>query len=146
MMALAPATAGAVGEMPALTSPVAPPLALQMTDVQPKLARIVEALDRGRSDLALRLIDPASSTRDNRIAFLRNYYAFQQGQKVIELVSSSFSSQSSESALIVQGALKIRLENVTENQFLRDLHIKATFERKNGKPVLTRLESSYPKP
>lgn len=129
-------------------APLAPPSppVLTLADVQPKLAVIMSALDRGRDDLAMDVLDPAWNNRDVRIEFLKGYYQFLQGHRVSQLNGASFRSKNTDSTFVVNGVLNLTLIDAGSSSTTRDLHIKAAFVRKDGKPIMTRLEASPAKP
>lgn len=140
VVALAPTPAAIQSSVPA-QAPEPSPNPLSMSEVQPKLAQIMGALDRGRGDLVMDAVDPAWNTRDARIAFLRDYYQFLQGQKISQLNNTSFRSHSRDTSLVVNGVFSIKMVDSFENTVSRDLHIKATFVRQKGRAILTTVEA-----
>lgn len=117
-----------------------------MEDVQPLLAQVVAALDSGVGENALAALDPGWNKGEVRMAYLKGYYKFLQGERITGLNNVSFRSRGGESTFVVNGVLNMKLAGAFDSTTSRDLHLKATFIRHKGKPALTKLEVASAKP
>lgn len=141
-VAVAPPTPAAVAPpAPVVAEPPRPAPRISMADVQPTLVNVIGAMQSGRAENVLQMVDAASRRADG-LAFSEAYNKTVSGAKAVNLGKVSFRGAPQDDQLVVDGTIQLMVMDGNSVTTPKDLHIKAWFVARAGTPVLTRLSAT----
>ncbi len=111
---------------------------LRMADVQPLLAQLLGALQSGRGEQAVRLVERSSRT-DGDARFVEAYNRTLAGSRVVRLGQVQFAGKNGGEQLVVDGVVQLQLQDETLQMVTREFVLRALFASRAGQPVMTQL-------
>ncbi|RYX90933.1 MAG: hypothetical protein EOO28_27435 [Comamonadaceae bacterium] len=116
---------------------------VKLTDVQPTLAYVVSAVQSGRVENVLALLEPSSRRSDTSNQFAQAYGRALAGARTVYLGQVRFSSAPSpDDQLVVDGVIQLYVQDQNSVTTPRDFPVRAFFVSRGGSPVLTRLSTT----
>jgi len=119
---------------------------LKISDAQPTLSGLLDAIQSGRADRVLGWVDPAWRNAAHEAQFVQVFNQVVAGQAVSALEKVHFSGHNDQLNLIVNGELELKFQDVSSQTQQRGLQIRAYFLHRDGRAVLTRLVASKSSP
>jgi len=112
-----------------------------MLDVQPLLAQLLGALQSGRGEQVIRLVDRAARQGDGGARFADIYNRTVSGSRSVKLGPVQFAGRSGAEQLVVDGVVLLHLQDEGAQISTRELVLRASFASRGGQPVLTQLSA-----
>ena len=133
--------------VPALAAMAVPVVAAasdspRMVDVQPLLAQLLGALQSGRGDQVIRLVDRSARQGDSGARFADVYNRTISGSRAVKLGPVQFAGRNGGDHLVVDGVVLLHLQDEGSQNSTRELVVRALFALRGGQPVLTQLSAS----
>ena len=113
-----------------------------LADVQPMLANVIGAMQSGRADNVLQMVDASSRRSDGGAAFSEAYNRTVFGAKTVQLGKVTLSSLPLDDQLVVDGTVQLMVMDGNSVTTSKDLYIRAWFVARAGSPVLTRISAT----
>jgi hypothetical protein len=112
-----------------------------MSEVQPLLNQLLGALQSGRGDAAVRLIDTMARQSGAGAGFSEAYERTLGGGRLLRIGQVQFAGRPSGDQLVVDGVLQLQLQASGEDaaSASREFVLRAVFSSRGGQPVLTQL-------
>lgn len=112
-----------------------------MSEVQPLLNQLLGALQTGRGEGALRLIDTMARQNGAGTGFSEAYERTLDGRRLLRIGQVQFAGRSADDQLVVDGVLQLQLQGSGEDpaSISREFVMRAVFASRSGQPVLTQL-------
>ena len=130
----APMAAAIVVPTPVVESP-------RMLDVQPLLAQLLGALQSGRGEQVIRLVDNSARQGDGGARFADVYNRTISGARSVKLGPVQFAGRRGSDQLVVDGVVLLHLQDEGAQTSTRELVLRALFASRGGQPVLTQLSA-----
>jgi hypothetical protein len=113
----------------------------RMSEVQPLLNQLLGALQSGRGDAAVRLIDTMARQSGAGAGFSEAYERTLGGGRLLRIGQVQFAGRPSGDQLVVDGVLQLQLQASGEDAAAapREFVLRAVFASRGGQPVLTQL-------
>lgn len=112
-----------------------------MSDVQPLLSQLLGALQSGRGDAAVRLIDTMARQSGAGAGFSEAYERALGGGRLLRIGQVQFAGRPMGDQLVVDGVLQLNVQASGEDVAAasREFVLRASFVSRGGQPVLTQL-------
>lgn len=113
----------------------------RMSEVQPLLNQLLGALQSGRGDAAVRLIDSMARQNGAGAGFPEAYERTLGGRRLLRIGQVRFAGRPADDQLVVDGVLQLQVQTDGEDMAAasREFILRAAFVSRGGKPVLTQL-------
>jgi hypothetical protein len=115
---------------------------LRLADVQPLLGQLLGALESGRGEQVIRLLDYSAQQGDGGARFVDVYKRALSGARVVRLGPVRFAGRNGNDQLFVEGVVQFHLQDDSQQLTTRELVLRALFASRGGRPVLTQLSAS----
>ena len=106
------------------------------------LANVIGAMQSGRADNVLQMVDASSRRSDGGAAFSEAYNRTVFGAKTVQLGKVTLSSLPLDDQLVVDGTVQLMVMDGNSVTTSKDLYIRAWFVARAGSPVLTRISAT----
>lgn len=115
------------------------PVRLALGDVQPTLSGVLGSLPGAQGATLLRWVhDDFRQSAANR-RFVQQLDGLLMGQEVLQVQQVQLQARRAEGQLVVDGVVRLRLQDVTRQPVLRELSLRAYFEGAQEEPQLVQL-------
>ncbi|GAB4205753.1 MAG: hypothetical protein Fur0019_08160 [Tibeticola sp.] len=112
---------------------------LRMSEVQPLLNQLLGALQSGRGDAAVRLIDTMARQSGAGAGFSEAYERTLGGGRLLRIGQVQFAGRPTGDQLVVDGVLQLQVQENGQETASREFVMRAAFVSRGGQPVLTQL-------
>ena len=145
-VAVSTVSVAATAPAPAMPEPTMTPVSMvprvKLADVQPTLAFMVSALESGRGENVLPLVEASSRKTESVSNFVLAYNKMVSGAKSVQLGQVSLHSASADDQLVVDGIVQLFVQDQNNITLPRNFPVRAYFVSRGGNPVLTRLSTT----
>lgn len=114
----------------------------RMKDVQPLLGQLLGALQSGRGEQAIRLVDRSARHGDGDARFVDVYNRVVSGARGVKLGPVQFAGRNGGDHLVVDGVVQLQLQDDGMQPSNRELVLRALFAMRGGQTVMTQLSAS----
>lgn len=111
----------------------------RMSEVQPLLNQLLGALQSGRGDAAVRLIDTMARQSGAGAGFSEAYERTLGGGRLLRIGQVQFAGRPTGDQLVVDGVLQLQVQENGQEAASREFVLRAAFVSRGGQPVLTQL-------
>lgn len=111
----------------------------RMSEVQPVLNQLLGALQSGRGDAAVRLIDTMARQSGAGAGFSEAYERTLGGGRLLRIGQVQFAGRPTGDQLVVDGVLQLQVQENGQEAASREFVLRAAFVSRGGQPVLTQL-------
>jgi len=118
-----------------------PAARLTIEDVQPLLGQLLGALQSGKGDQVVRLIDRSARAGDAADGFLPAYDRVVNRARTVRVGSARFNGRPSADGLSVDGVVLLEVQDDNQQTVTRELVLRAQFAWLGGQPALLRLNA-----
>lgn len=119
------------------------PTTIALSQVQPTLSNVMSSLHAGKGASLAQWIDPNWRSQPSAQTFVNQFDQMLAGRKVRQVGKIALDSRTQEARLVVEGVIEMELLDARNQTERRDLHLTATFQQQDGKPVLTHLMAGH---
>lgn len=119
------------------------PSTIALSQVQPTLSNVMSSLHAGKGASLAQWIDPNWRSQPSAQTFVNQFDQMLAGRKVRQVGKIALDSRAQEARLVVEGVIEMELLDARNQTERRDLHLTATFQNQDGRPVLTHLMAGH---
>jgi hypothetical protein len=119
----------------------AKPGRLRVADAQPLLAPVLLGMQTGNEEAIVRSLDRSVRNSDGVLELIRAYKFLIGKSRDIQVSAVQLQSRTDSDQLVLFGSVELRLQDVGQPAPLRELRIRAVFNRQAGQVTLTQLST-----
>lgn len=151
-----PATMASVAPAPVVTKNLqastggqttpAPSAALTLADAQLPMNQLLQTLQSGQGEEILKGLDRSIRRTSGAADLVQAYNHLVGSSRAVELGPVKLNSRSQADQLVIEGVVQLVLQDQGQPAPIRELRLRALFERRDGRVVLTELSTSQGRP